>query len=303
VNNWQNIGGTPSDHIAFGLGAKGFVAINQTGSAATPTYTTSLPDGDYCDITKYNFVQSNGQCVDPNTGTPTSNKITVSSGQISDYTLAANDAFAIHVGARLNTDYGDLPETYGLAWHSNTGLTLGAEWQTDDGIDISPSSPNWQRNVTVTINATASGGTDGNRWLTCWFDWNHDGDFADSYEKNINQAVNSGSNPIDFIIPNDATIGTDTYTTLPLRCRLYASASDPADAPNSIFASTPSGGAIGGEVEDFQWNFGPTAVELHAFDAASPQNASAPVWIFAGFAMILLLGGAALHVGRNNRNS
>ena len=30
VSNWQNIGGAPSDHIAFGRGSQGFVAINRT---------------------------------------------------------------------------------------------------------------------------------------------------------------------------------------------------------------------------------------------------------------------------------
>ena len=56
VRDWQNIGGIPSDHIAFGLGSKGFVAINGTGrEAAGVTYTTGLPDGVYCNVVHYDF--------------------------------------------------------------------------------------------------------------------------------------------------------------------------------------------------------------------------------------------------------
>ncbi|GAB4497413.1 MAG: pullulanase-type alpha-1,6-glucosidase [Anaerolineales bacterium] len=304
LSNWQNIGGSPSDHIAFGLGAKGFVAINQSGSAAPQTYTTSLPDGDYCDITKYDFIQSTAQCVLPGTITPTSDKITVSGGQISNYTLANNDAFAIHIGARLNTDYGNLSLTYGLAWHSDNGngLKLGTLWQTDDGIQINIPGPNWQPNIPVTVIANVNGGSDGNRWLTCWFDWNQDGDFTDSNEKNINQSVNSGNNNITFNIPNDADIGSGTNTVLPIRCRLYESGSEPAAFPRppiSIMASNPSGGATGGEVEDYEWQFGPNAVELLTFAASTTQNSPAPLWIFAGIAAFaLILGGAAIRKQR-----
>jgi hypothetical protein len=100
VTNWQNIGGATSNHIAFGRGNKGFVAINKTGSAATTTYQTGLPEGDYCDITRYDFV--GGQCVLPGTTTPSGSLISVNaSGQIVNQFLSAMDAFAIHIGAEV----------------------------------------------------------------------------------------------------------------------------------------------------------------------------------------------------------
>ncbi len=67
VNNWQNIGSTPTDHIAFGLGNQGFVAINRTSASATTTYTTSMPDGAYCDVIHYDFIPATGRCVVPGT--------------------------------------------------------------------------------------------------------------------------------------------------------------------------------------------------------------------------------------------
>ena len=104
VSNWQNIGGASSNHISFGRGAKGFVAINRTPSAATTTYQTSLPAGSYCDVTKFDF--ANGQCVLPGTTNlaPANAAIVVnSSGQIVHQALGGMDAFAIHIGARANT--------------------------------------------------------------------------------------------------------------------------------------------------------------------------------------------------------
>ncbi len=102
VRDWQNIGGIPSDHIAFGLGSKGFVAINGTSrDAANVIYTTGMPDGVYCNVVHYDFGATSGKCVDPVTGldAPPESLITVANGGIVA-SLPAMDAFAIHVGAR-----------------------------------------------------------------------------------------------------------------------------------------------------------------------------------------------------------
>jgi hypothetical protein len=102
VTNWQNIGGSQVNHIAFGRGAKGFVVINRTDSAATTTYQTGLPAGRYCDVTKYEFV--NRQCVYPGSTkpAPASGVIVVNaSGQIANLAVGAMDAVAVYVGARV----------------------------------------------------------------------------------------------------------------------------------------------------------------------------------------------------------
>ncbi len=101
VTNWQTIGGASSNHIAFGRGDKGFVAINRTGSEATTTYQTGMAAGAYCDITKYDYIPATGQCIDPVTTVraPDDAWIVVnSSGQIVNQTLDAMDAFAIYAG-------------------------------------------------------------------------------------------------------------------------------------------------------------------------------------------------------------
>ncbi|MET9856748.1 carbohydrate-binding module family 20 domain-containing protein [Streptomyces sp. NPDC006450] len=78
VTNWWDNGG---DQIAFGRGAKAYVAINHEGSALTRTFQTSLPAGDYCDV-------QSGRAV------------TVDSGGRFSATLGAGTAVALHVGAR-----------------------------------------------------------------------------------------------------------------------------------------------------------------------------------------------------------
>jgi hypothetical protein len=92
VTNWQNIGGAPSNHIAFGLGSVGFVAINRTDADATTTYTTAMPDGLYCDIINGGRTADGSAC--------TGDTVTVNGGQIADYTLTSMNAFAIHDQSR-----------------------------------------------------------------------------------------------------------------------------------------------------------------------------------------------------------
>ncbi len=76
VTNWWDNGG---DAIAFGRGAKGFVAINHESSSLSRTYQTSLPAGSYCNVQSNTTVTVN------------------SSGQFTA-TLGSNAALAIYVG-------------------------------------------------------------------------------------------------------------------------------------------------------------------------------------------------------------
>ncbi|CAA7263967.1 unnamed protein product [Cyclocybe aegerita] len=85
INNWVS---PQSQQIAFGRGALGFVAINNADSAWTATFSTSLPDGSYCDVISGS--SSSGAC----TGTG----VTVSGGSFS-VTVSARNAIAIHTGA------------------------------------------------------------------------------------------------------------------------------------------------------------------------------------------------------------
>ncbi|MGW2960190.1 alpha-amylase [Streptomyces sp. NPDC001220] len=76
VTNWWDDG---ADAIAFGRGAKGYVAINHETGSLTRTYQTSLPAGTYCNVQANTSVTVN------------------TSGQFTA-TLAADTALAIYAG-------------------------------------------------------------------------------------------------------------------------------------------------------------------------------------------------------------
>ncbi|MEU9038165.1 carbohydrate-binding module family 20 domain-containing protein [Streptomyces sp. NPDC048352] len=78
VTDWWDNGG---DQIAFGRGAKAYVALNHETGALTRTFQTSLGAGTYCDV-------QSGRAV------------TVDSGGRFTATLGAGTALALHVGAR-----------------------------------------------------------------------------------------------------------------------------------------------------------------------------------------------------------
>lgn len=285
VTNWQNIA---ADHIAFGLGAKGFVAINQTISAATPAYQTGMPAGVYCDIVKYDFLPATGQCVLPGTTTdaPAGDLITVnSSNQITTRTLNASDAFAIHAGARMDVDYGDLDPSYGLPWHTASGtLRLGDAWRIDDGVTRSGVWGSSSGGVQTTVNGAAG-------YLTGWVDWNQDGDIADTGEQVFaNEYFTDGqTRSISFSIP----VSIDG-ATLSARFRLYPGIQSGVQALPSF-----DNGAAGGEVEDYAWAWSPTAISLLDF-AAQPARPAPQVGLYILLTALVLLA-AGLYVARRRR--
>jgi len=84
LNNWQSPQGT---QIAFGRGSLGFVAINNADNNWSTTFTTPLPDGDYCDVIQ--GINSGSGC--------SGSSFTVSGGKFSA-TIKPRDALAIHTG-------------------------------------------------------------------------------------------------------------------------------------------------------------------------------------------------------------
>ncbi|TFK99980.1 glycoside hydrolase family 13 protein [Pterulicium gracile] len=79
LNNWQS---PQSSRIAFGRGSDGFVAINNSDGEWSGEFSTSLPDGTYCNVLSENC----GSTVD------------VSGGSFSA-TISGRDAIAFHTGA------------------------------------------------------------------------------------------------------------------------------------------------------------------------------------------------------------
>ncbi|THH28893.1 hypothetical protein EUX98_g5312 [Antrodiella citrinella] len=103
-----------AEQIAFGRGSLGFVAINNVDNPWTTSFTTSLPDGSYCDVVSGQSM--NGRC--------TGLSFNVSGGSFVA-TVPARSAVGIHTGA---TGEGselvalDFAETATTQWGENIYL-------------------------------------------------------------------------------------------------------------------------------------------------------------------------------------
>jgi pullulanase len=128
VTDWVNVS---SNHIAFGRGSKGYVAINREASANTRTYTTTLPAGYYCNITAYDFNPATGLCVLPGANTPAPANALIkveADGQILNQTVDSMKAFAIHVDAKLGNQTINVGKTGngdGQVQSEPAGITCG----------------------------------------------------------------------------------------------------------------------------------------------------------------------------------
>jgi alpha-amylase len=89
---WSN----PSNgnQIAFGRGSAGFVVINRSTSPLSQTLPTGLAPGTYCDIVNGDLAATATSC--------TGVSITVAPDSSAHFEIAAMQAVAIHVGARLS---------------------------------------------------------------------------------------------------------------------------------------------------------------------------------------------------------
>ncbi|MBO0981208.1 carbohydrate binding domain-containing protein [Microbacterium sp. SD291] len=147
TDKWTNGGSA----IAFGRGDAGYVAINR-GASLTRTFTTTLPDGTY-----YNVIDA------VRTGTTWSGPtVTVSGGQFSA-TVGANDAIALHAGAKATTGGGGTPVGDDLTvyysttknWSAyNVHYKVGAgAWTTAPGQAMAAACAGW---VSKTIDSNGA---------------------------------------------------------------------------------------------------------------------------------------------------
>lgn len=200
-------------------------------------------------------------------------------------------------------DYGDLPDTYhtlnsnngpyheiGSLWlgnhidnewdgqESNNALgddTHGSTPDDEDGVFFDPSAvvcrPGATLSFRVTINANPYDGPDG--WIAAWFDLDRNGSFSIEERTVLEAYYTTPQNIVQVTLPDDWDCKTDGLNA---RFRLYPKANY-----GSQPAMYPTGGASGGEVEDYHWTFNTTAVTL-----AGPAQA-------AGFAPLQLLAPVA----------
>lgn len=247
----------------------------------------NLADGDYRVIADKNAYSVQGLT----TTTPTSySGVSVSGGSTAQRDFGFVSAM----------DFGDLPAAYaGINLVANNGarhivpssgaVYLGsapntegeakvsdnAAGDTDEGVVVVGKWGNGFNGGTVGVTVEGCSGT---CYISAWIDWNSDGDFNDAGEAIlIDRAVANGSQNISFNVPA-GTFGS-TAKTFNTRFRLYPTSTNGT--------ARPSGLVYNGEVEDYQWSFAPTAVQLSAFEARHG-------WPIVGVGLVVLSAGLLL---------
>jgi hypothetical protein len=207
-------------------------------------------------------------------------------------TINASSVTGQDFGFYASMDFGDLPSSYNATlladegpYHISGTLRLGSMIDTEGDGTESDTAEGDEYDDGVARSGAWSDGTDGGSvavtvtggsgYLVGWIDWNNDGDFLDAGENIINQAVNQGVGQIiDFDVPAGTFPGTGGNLFFNARFRLFETA--PTYPGNAYIGSTTNG-----EVEDYQWEFTPTAVTLLGFSARGAAGVLAAFLILA----------------------
>lgn len=263
-------GDAPYANVTLYLWNSNRQLIASTSTAADGSYTfDSLPGGDYTVSVNQNAPNLSGTTRTTPTSNPYYTPVTISSASV------ANRDFGFY----STLDMGDLPAGYADtkldddgARHPVGSLSLGAAVDADpDGQESATSAGDTNddgvaRTPAVTWSAGTGGGSvditvggcTGTCYLSAWVDWGNDSSFSQTGDRILlDRAVSNGSQTITFDIPGSVALNT-SYNA---RFRLYGSST-------SGWAQ-PTGLATDGEVEDYQWNFAPTAVTLASFTATA----------------------------------
>ena len=275
--------------------------IGTTTTDANGAYAfTNLPNGNYTVSYNNNAPQFNAltQSADPDVAVRTPGTTCNTCNNNNSFTISGASVADRDFGLYGLMDFGDLPDSYGTllgsdgARHTISPVYLGtapdadgegrasssATGDNNSGIDDENgvhwvAGEHWVANATVHLDVTVTATTTG--YLVAWFDWNNDGDFADANEQLIMGNRPAGANNVALTVSPDYVTGT----TLNVRFRLY-------DGTPSVISA--KGLAIGGEVEDYQWTFNPTAVTLTSLAARSDEAESIGWQWMIGSAIVLL---------------
>ncbi len=202
--------------------------------------------------------------------------------------VGTNPASLITSAPILN--YGDLPAAYALttlaqdgARHTlppfgqimlGDGMRTGMDGvarnlddprplSTDDGV-AKVSGEVWSTGQAVHLSVKLSGSAAASGYLVAWFDWNGDRSFGAGERVIFPDPLPVGVSQVALTIPGPDQFTLSAGETLYARFRLY---------PTLQANPQPAGEASNGEIEDYQFPGGPTAVNLVNF-AVSWQPSS-----------------------------
>jgi hypothetical protein len=221
----------------------------------------------------------------------------------SSFQITSTNVVSKDFGLYGSLDFGDLPNTYktllsveGPRAVLSSTLYLGASPQTDAEGDGQPTSGAtgdntggtddengvarvnpafWVPNAVVSLTVKVVNTTGYSPTLYGWFDWNNNGVF-DTVTETVNfGSVVSGTQLLTMTLPAGYAY-SGVPRTLGARFRIYDGL--PVNPqPTGLALSAPTGDLfVGsssiGEVEDYMWPFGPTAITLQTMTATSNSN-------------------------------
>ena len=199
---------------------------------------------------------------------------------VSLYTTSILSATHIPKGMRLGHNC-DTESSY----HSSTNADGDDSSEADDEDGVAPSNLPWSAGsdggeVEITMQGCS---TSVRCYVHGWIDWNGDGDFDDTVDGASEHIVNGYSRTSDATVARSfdtPTSFSDGYYYA--RFRICPSASTNCDTPTTLDTDVSDG-----EVEDYRWALGPTAITLTSITARSTS-------IAVGLLAVALLGLGAL---------
>ena len=202
-------------------------------------------------------------------------------------------AFDATLGGLIAYDFGDLPAAYGNTLLANSGaqhrvtvssiyLGTGVTTETDGTPSADATADANDTGVTMVSTVFGMGGgayidvtSSAAGWVAGWIDFNGDGDFDDTDEMILDQAVAAGINHLFFYvpttIPNGLTDFFSRFRVYPTRPQIVASTGPGLDS---------SFQRMNGEVEDYLFTMAisPTAVEMLTMDATQGKSHATITW-------------------------
>ncbi|RME11236.1 MAG: hypothetical protein D6802_07315 [Ardenticatenia bacterium] len=143
---------------------------------------------------------------------------------------------------------------------STTGLGDDSDRQADEDGVIRALNTQWLANRVVTLTVTVNGCRTGTCYLNGWIDWRKNINYTDSDDHIWDDvSVSNGVHQLTTTVPSDVNLSNATGIAARFRICPTANTCNTPDATN----------VVGGEVEEYLWNFGPTAVEIASFDGST----------------------------------
>ncbi len=219
-------------------------------------------------------------------------------GDLNDNIQDLDWAFDGTLGGLITYDFGDLPASYSNTLLTNSGaqhlvsgstIHLGSAVTTEsDGKPSSTAALDSNDDGVAMVSTVFGTGYDGNGsigylnidasaagWIAAWIDFNGDGDFDDTDELILDQAVVAGTNGLYFYVPGTIPNGlTDFFG----RFRIYEERPQIVASTGAALDSTFN--RMNGEVEDYLFVMGvtPTQVEMATIDAVQNKKGVTLTW-------------------------